>query len=680
MSVPGDNPISGPSADLLDRDKVAAQFVDQVLSLDRTQGLVVGVTGAWGSGKTSFLSLARPRLEESGAVLLGFNPWMFSGAQQLVDAFFVELASQLKSRKGMAEIGQLIEDYGEIFSGLSWIPVVGPWIDRGRGASKILGRLLQRRKEGITKRAARLRQALSESEKPIAVILDDIDRLSTAEIRDIFKLVRLTASFPNVVYVLAFDRERVEAALEEQNVPGRDYLEKILQLSLDLPFIPRQVLLTQLTFALDAALKQVEWVDDEDEAAWPDVLAEVIFPHIRHMRDVRRYVAAVHGAVVALSGRVALTDLMALEAVRVFMPEVFSKLHASAQSLTAVSSYYGTESIDASVGALVTAGGEKSKAVKDLIDRIFPAASRHIGGTSYGSDWLPRWLRSRRVAHRDILLLYLERVAGASLTAHDRAEIAWGLMHDQDAFDGFLRQIEPQQLQDVIAALETFESDFRLEHVAPATIVLLNLVPEIQERTRGMFEVGKSQIVRRVVLRLLKSISDEAEVERAVEQVLPELDSLSAQWSVISVVGHREREGHQLVSAAAAELYEWAWRRQVVAAEPQVLAGEEDLLHILATTSGGAEADGAPFFVPDDPVLTRALVRSARTEIRTQNSNSRVVARIPVLMWDLLVRLVGDEASLIERAAGALQGGEDPELLELVRKYAGGWRPPERYQ
>ncbi|MBM7331832.1 hypothetical protein JS562_54830 [Agrobacterium sp. S2] len=42
---------------------------------------------------------------------------------------------------------------------------------------------------------------------------DDIDRLTTGEIRDIFKLVRLTASFPNVVYILAFDRARVEQAL-----------------------------------------------------------------------------------------------------------------------------------------------------------------------------------------------------------------------------------------------------------------------------------------------------------------------------------------------------------------------------------------------------------------------------------------------------------------------------------
>ncbi len=59
-------------------------------------------------------------------------------------------------------------------------------------------------------------RALAE---PIVVVIDDIDRLTTPEIREIFKLVRLTASFPNIVYVLAFDRARVEQALTEDGVP-----------------------------------------------------------------------------------------------------------------------------------------------------------------------------------------------------------------------------------------------------------------------------------------------------------------------------------------------------------------------------------------------------------------------------------------------------------------------------
>ena len=115
-------------------------------------------------------------------------------------------------------------NYGELFSGLGWLPLVGPWIERGRIANKLLAKLLQRRKEGSADRRAKLTKELQKLGRPIVVVIDDIDRLSTTEIRDIFKLVRLTASFPNIVYVLAFDRERVENALTEQGIEGRDYL------------------------------------------------------------------------------------------------------------------------------------------------------------------------------------------------------------------------------------------------------------------------------------------------------------------------------------------------------------------------------------------------------------------------------------------------------------------------
>ena len=131
-SVAADNPITHPEEDALGRTKPARSFAEQVLSLDSTQGVVVGVLGPWGSGKTSFVNLARGHLKDSNVTVLEFNPWMFSGADQLVQAFFVELSAQLKIRAGLAEIGKLLEDYGETFSGLGWLPLVGPWIERGR--------------------------------------------------------------------------------------------------------------------------------------------------------------------------------------------------------------------------------------------------------------------------------------------------------------------------------------------------------------------------------------------------------------------------------------------------------------------------------------------------------------------------------------------------------------------
>src|SRR5437870_4932352 len=100
---------------------------------------------------------------------------MFSGAEQLVESFFVELSAQLKLRAGLEGIGEDLADYGESFSGLAWFPVVGPWIERGRGAAKLIGKLLQRRREGTGGRRRKLEDALSKLEHPLLVVVDDID-------------------------------------------------------------------------------------------------------------------------------------------------------------------------------------------------------------------------------------------------------------------------------------------------------------------------------------------------------------------------------------------------------------------------------------------------------------------------------------------------------------------------
>ncbi|MFY9488754.1 MAG: P-loop NTPase fold protein [Solirubrobacterales bacterium] len=152
--IPGDNPVATSSQDTLERFPVAQSFVSQVLAVDASEGAVVGVLGRWGSGKTSFINFARTGFDSQEIVILDFNPWMFSGAEQLVDSFFIELSAQLRDKDDaqLDRIASALSDYGEVFSGLAWLPVVGPWIERGRLFSKHLGKLLARRNEGIGER------------------------------------------------------------------------------------------------------------------------------------------------------------------------------------------------------------------------------------------------------------------------------------------------------------------------------------------------------------------------------------------------------------------------------------------------------------------------------------------------------------------------------------------------
>jgi len=239
--------------------------------------------------------------------------------------------------------------------------------------------------------------------------------------------------------------------------------------------------------------------------------------------------------------------------------------------------------------------------------------------------------------------------------------------------------LAPDRQEDVIASLEAYEDEFGPQHVLPGSVVLLNLLPDLPERPRGMFEFGSRLVVGRVVYRLVRKLKDPEAIEAAVREILPQVTTLSSKWDLITIVGYRENAGHKLVSEAAASQFERELRAEVRSAVPTQLAKEADLLRIMALTKREGDSGEPPVDVPSSPEVTLALLKSARSESRGQSMGSRAIRRSARLAWDLLVELYGDEATLrtrIEelRAEGVL-GNE--ELLELASRYAAGWRPKD---
>lgn len=686
IKITGDNPIALPEEDTVGRNSFAQSFAKQILSLDTSKGSVVGVLGAWGSGKTSFINLARNELNQDNITVLDFNPWMFSGTEQLMQSFFSELSAQLRLRPDLNKIGEAIGTYGDLFTGMGWLPIVGPWIERGHKATEVISKVLQGRKEGVGAHRKKIEDVLTKLDKRIIVVIDDIDRLSTAEIRDIFKLVRLTANFPNIIYVVAFDRIRVENALNEEGINGRDYLEKILQVAIDIPPIPYQILSTQVLTAIDNAIQDIEKVGPFDKQIWPDIFVEIIRPLIRTMRDVRRYAVNIHGTVASLGGEVALTDVLALEVIRIFMPDVFKLLHSSIDALTTTDDHIFGNSrsadspLKAKIEKIVEVSGDNSHIVKDMICRLFPAARRHIENYCYGAEWKKEWLRERRVAHEDILQLYLEHFAGDHFKAFLHAEKAQLLMDNRELFDHYLRSLDDSERTDVITALEVYEDQYKSESVEPASIVLLNLLLTLPDNRTNMFDYDVSTKVRRVVYRLIRSLKNPNAIESSVKSILPEVTTLSAKFDLISMVGHIAGQGHKLISEETAKQLELGWAHEVKAASEDVLLKEPDLLRVLLRAKKYLTESGEQIVVSNTAELTLAVIKSSQSEATSQAIDSRAVTKETRLAWDALIELYGNEdilKKLIEQVKDSAFG-VDKGLIELADKYINGWRP-ERF-
>ena len=334
----GDNPIENHGDDVLKRTGLAIAFARRALELDTSRGATVGVFGPWGSGKTSFINLARKTFEQEDVPVLDFNPWLFSGAEQLVERFFAELSSSMGMTSELEKISGALQKYGAALNaGASLASVLLSLPQISAIVTKITEAATDHSQPASVQDLRKsVEDALQKHGKRIVVVLDDVDRLSAPEVREVFKLVRLTASFPNLLYVVACDRLRVERALGERapGLSGRDHLEKIIQWSFNLPDIPDHLLSQQLDEAIDYALDGIEDPGPFDEDVWADVRTDIVRPLIRNMRDVRRYAIAIRPTIAGLKGQVERADVLALEAIRVFLPDVFAILAGSVDALT----------------------------------------------------------------------------------------------------------------------------------------------------------------------------------------------------------------------------------------------------------------------------------------------------------------------------------------------------------
>lgn len=141
---------------------------------------------------------------------------------------------------------------------------------------------LQKKKNEIVK-------ALSEQKQKIIVTIDDIDRLSEAEIVSVFQLIKSLADFPHTIYLLAFDYDVVVRALTKvQNGNGAEYLQKIVQVPFALPKANSEDVERILFEKLDGILSDVqegEWEDD----TWARLYLQGIKPYIKTIRDAIRY-------------------------------------------------------------------------------------------------------------------------------------------------------------------------------------------------------------------------------------------------------------------------------------------------------------------------------------------------------------------------------------------------------
>ena len=210
-----DAPIKTFEEDKMQRAGLVYSLTEEILtlkSIDHANS--IALISPWGAGKTSFINLLKISLKKENkenVEIIDFCPWHLSSKKDYTEVFFKKISDVLKFKDN--SLYKVIKDY---------IPLV-------TNTNKDLFSKFEDHFIDSYSSFDFVADKLRESGKTFIIIIDDVDRLDANEIKNVLKIIRGSANFPNFIFIVAFDKQYVENTLKENATAiDENYLKNFL--------------------------------------------------------------------------------------------------------------------------------------------------------------------------------------------------------------------------------------------------------------------------------------------------------------------------------------------------------------------------------------------------------------------------------------------------------------------
>lgn len=417
-----DDPLPDFGNDPLERDRLAQRLANVLGTVaSQTESAVVALIGPWGSGKTTLLHAVERHIRKSnGWHLARYNPWSYTTLESAVDGFFAELRSALPEdalgtdrRAAVGRFGARIAPAGSLgglvgVDGSAAIRELSQWIGGDQSPERL------REKAAVE---------LESLDRPVLVLIDDLDRLEPAELLLTFKLVRLLGRLPNVYYLLAYDEATLESVLQRSDLVGaesgraREYLEKMVQVRLDVPPLLTGQRAELVQQSLNQVLQQhsVE-LDESDNVRLQQMWMYCLQDYLAQPRAVKKLFAQIDALWPEVVGEVDFVDFLAMTFLRTFERAAFNLVVEARDELVGAWSLSTIgrdkeshrDRWDRWLKALKDAGVRRPEAVAILLSELFLPLRSARENASYGSHYSEEVTRRHGVGSEEFFDRYTQ--------------------------------------------------------------------------------------------------------------------------------------------------------------------------------------------------------------------------------------------------------------------------------
>jgi hypothetical protein len=218
-----DEEIEYEKDDLLASDSQAKSFAETVLASSVHPGLVFGVDGPWGVGKTSFINLAERYWvsAEDRVIVCRFELLRYASEPDLTSRLIRDLSAAIQKEVFAPEFRPAVSRYSRLIKGKADISFLGFKLS------------LEPSQETVDVLLDDIDEVLRRIGRRVIIVIDDLDRLDAKTINNVLFATRRAFKLSQATYVLCYDTE-VLVRGKEEGAMAREFLEKFVTVKLSL--------------------------------------------------------------------------------------------------------------------------------------------------------------------------------------------------------------------------------------------------------------------------------------------------------------------------------------------------------------------------------------------------------------------------------------------------------------
>lgn len=348
FSIIPDVPITSHTDDLLDYHRDVLNLCETIENLPADIPHSIGIISPWGSGKTSYMNMVKEQMKHGRFIVVDFNPRHSKKTELIQEDFFRELCSRLKVYNGA--FSTLFEDY---LDALNIIDQKGftSWL-------RVYDKLTTR-----ADRKERLQAGISRLDRRIVVFIEDFDRLLDVEIVEVFKLIDENASFGNIIFVSAYEKEHLQKLLKKYDNKEGKFSDKFFTLEV---YLPRRSYEKILDYVAQKLKDLLLWDEPTSELrkAWLRSNRDTIQKYVPTLRDAKRFLNLFLRDYSMIKNEVIFNEYFLVSLIKYKYPQELNALYEK--------KYLTRRDMVSSVFQIIKDCKAKSS---DIIEMLFPAST-----------------------------------------------------------------------------------------------------------------------------------------------------------------------------------------------------------------------------------------------------------------------------------------------------------------